>query len=178
MFPRSSSIGINHGIENYTPIGGWRYTHRNPISSVYYSSMNARARASASTRVMYASDPERKTEFPFLYPLPLSPLLLFLFLCPGERYAELQPASAPHHRAQVTESQGGGGVGPAVYPGTTRRPHIPSPFPFPTPLSPPSFFLYSCVCTRFQPLFLCALLFFLFPSLFLFPRPSGRDKER
>lgn len=146
--------------------------HIEILSSVYYSSMSARARARAlgwCTPLTLSEKPSSPSSTPSL-----CPLLLFLFLCPGERYAELQPASAPHHRARVTESRGGGGVGPAVYPGTTRRPHIPSPFPFPTPFF---FLLYSPrVFARFQPLFLCSPFFF-FSFFFLFPEKSTRRRE-
>lgn len=97
----STRPGVLSTIENYALIGGRRAAHieiRPDRQSI----------TPRGARVMYASDPERKSEilppppasgFPAA-PSPPSPWpgneCLFLLLRSGERHGELQPASDPH----------------------------------------------------------------------------------
>lgn len=100
---------------------------------------------SRGARVMYASDPERKSEIPFLpgsvpRPPPRSSFLcpctecLFLLLRSGERYGELRLASDPHQTPLGPRERGRDGVGPtASVSGYTEK----APYTFCLPPHPP-----------------------------------------
>lgn len=134
--------------------------HIEILSSVYYSSMSARARA--STRVMYASDPERKTEFPFLYPLPLSPSSFSLSLPRRALRRATASICPPPPRRSNGESGWGWCRAPSVS-GYNEK----APYSFAVPLPYPLFFpsiLSACVCplsTSFSLLSFLLLLLFL-----------------
>lgn len=146
--------------------------HIEILSSVYYSSMSARARA--STRVMYASDPERKTEFPFLYPLPLSPSSFSLSL-PRRALRRATASICPPPPRRSNGESGWGWCRARSVSGYNEK----APYSFAVSPSLPSFFSFYTlrVCLPAFNLFFSALLSSSSPFSFFFPR-SRRDEER